>query len=950
MLGAVLAPVLHLAESPVARVAGPSIRLGSLEFLGAAEISRQPPAGALAPVGGLSDLGWDAATGSFLAVSDDRAERGPARLYRIEIPRDFTRIATGDVRVVEEIPLLLPGGRPFPRDSVDLEGLDVREDRIYLSSEGVASSGADPWVAAFSRSGEQLERLPVPSWFLPRGERQGIRSNLGFEALGLSPDGKQLYAGIENALLQDGPEAGPGARSSVRILKWDLARPETPREYWVEVEGVDVPAPKSGAFRTNGLVALLPLSEVELLLLERQYVDSSGHQIKLYRVWLEDSAEVTGKRQLDPRDARPARKEFLLDLRSLGVEVDNFEGLSWGPRLPDGRRTLWLIADDNFNPAQQRSWILALAWDEEPVSIARIQGASHRSPLEGRWVFDVEGVVTAVLEEERRSGFFLESAEPDGDPATSEGLFVAGISRLPRVGDSLRLHGRVEERRANERLLSSTTLLATSLQAARARTLPPPVSWSPARGEAILEDDGLTRFEPEQDLLDRYESLEGMRLLLPGGIVTGPTSRHREIVLWPEGSWEGVGRTWRNGLLRTKTGAPAGRWILSGRLLGPLPELGVGARLEGPVEGIVDYDFSAFRLLLTSPLRPRDAPALVCFDPTRLRGARSSWTLGSLNVENLSAVSSSEKFRRLAEVVVRQMGSPHVLALQEIQDDSGPEDDDVVTSARTLDRFRRSILDSGGPRYQAVWIDPERNREGGQPGGNIRVAVLVDPAVVRPVLRGKAGPLDGAVPALLSGRLGLSPSPGRVAPGSPAFTLDQGEGVRRSLALELERNGEPIFLVVNHLSSKLGDDRDHGARQPPRRLTEALRLAQVRELRAFAEALLDLDQRARIAFVGDLNDFETSEAIESLAARPFENLMVRLPPAERYTYNFEGVSQVLDHVIVSPELARGAAIDAIHVHSDCPEARRASDHDPLVVRFLDPDRPGSRRNENRRRP
>ena len=63
------------------------------------------------------------------------------------------------------------------------------------------------------------------------------------------------------------------------------------------------------------------------------------------------------------------------------------------------------------------------------------------------------------------------------------------------------------------------------------------------------------------------------------------------------------------------------------------------------------------------------------------------------------------------------------------------------------------------------------------------------------------------------------------------------------------------------------------------------------------------------------------------------NLMKRLPEAERSTYVYQGNSQILDHIIVSPALADGAEIEVIHVNSEFPASARASDHDPVIARF-----------------
>jgi predicted extracellular nuclease len=293
----------------------------------------------------------------------------------------------------------------------------------------------------------------------------------------------------------------------------------------------------------------------------------------------------------------------------------------------------------------------------------------------------------------------------------------------------------------------------------------------------------------------------------------------------------------------------------------------------------------------------------------------------------------AERFERIGERIVKRMGAPDVITLEEVQDDSGPagKGDGVVTSRKTLDALVAAVTAAGGPRYEAVWIDPVEGREGGQPGGNIRVALLLNPARVTLVRRGEAGPLDAAEPEGRKRDLRLTLSPGRVAPRSTAFSPTEGEGVRRSLAVELRFGGRTLFVIANHWSSKSDDDRAFGPVQPPRTPTASRRLAQAREIRSFVDRLLAADPKARIVVLGDLNDFEFSEAVRLCAAPPLENLVMRVPVESRYTFNFEGTSQVLDNVVVSPALAREAAIEILHVNSDCSDEKRTSDHDPVVV-------------------
>jgi len=182
----------------------------------------------------------------------------------------------------------------------------------------------------------------------------------------------------------------------------------------------------------------------------------------------------------------------------------------------------------------------------------------------------------------------------------------------------------------------------------------------------------------------------------------------------------------------------------------------------------------------------------------------------------------------------------------------------------------------------------------------------------------------------------LSASPGRIAPGNSAFASDHERGwggCRKSLAAELRVKGEPLFLVVNHLSSKGGDDSLFGARQPPVRPSEVQRSAQAEVLAGFVSELLAQDPGARIILLGDLNEFEYRAPLAVLEDGGLHNLMKTLELAERYTYVYRGNSQVLDHILVSQALVAGAAVEVVHVNAEFAAARRASDHDPVIASF-----------------
>jgi predicted extracellular nuclease len=207
---------------------------------------------------------------------------------------------------------------------------------------------------------------------------------------------------------------------------------------------------------------------------------------------------------------------------------------------------------------------------------------------------------------------------------------------------------------------------------------------------------------------------------------------------------------------------------------------------------------------------------------------------------------------------------------------------------------------------------------------------------VRSVDRGNAGPRDACTVATDRRGALLPTNPCRVAPTDPAWEgrPEAGnEGVRKPLAAEFEFAGRRLFLINLHLSSKLGDDRQFGAFQPPRRPTEAQRVDQAHVVRGFVGGILAADPAAAVVILGDCNDFDFAPPLAVLAAPPFENLLDRLSRAERYTYVFQGNSQALDHIVVPAHLARRAAIDVVHINAEFPERGRSSDHDPAVARL-----------------
>ncbi|MCM2316502.1 MAG: endonuclease/exonuclease/phosphatase family protein [Thermoanaerobaculia bacterium] len=580
-------------------------------------------------------------------------------------------------------------------------------------------------------------------------------------------------------------------------------------------------------------------------------------------------------------------------------------------------------------------------------SVARIhaiQGAGHRSPLEGKRVESVEGVVTAVLASGRAPGFWMQDPKPDRDEATSEALFVSTKDATVdvAVGDHVAVSGDVAETGFPGALTATQIVKPEVRTLSRANTVPPALRVG-AKGRAIpdrvIDDDGLTRFEPRTDAIDFWESIEGMLVEVHDAVVVGATSGYGDMVVLADGGVAAAVRSPRGGIVLQDHDVNPERIIVEPRLVRNPPLVETGDRVAGSIVGVVDYNFGNYRLLNTLPLRS----IIAGFTPpeeTAFRGDAEHVTVATYNVLNLGGTSDAARFSSVAESIVGNLGAPDVIGLQEMQDDSGPADDGIVTASATFAKLTDAIVAAGGPRYEFRQIDPVNNEDGGQPGGNIRVGILFNPARVAFVDRGSGGAAD---PTALEGEgaeARLTLSPGRVDPANPCFagggSGELAEPTRKSLAAELRFGDRKFFVIVNHLKSKRGDDSMFGSAQPPVFKTEEQRMCQAEIIGRFAASILARDPKAAVVVLGDMNEHEFRRPMRRLAELSgMENLVERVPVGDRYTFSFLGNLQVLDNVLVSPSLSRDASagIDIVHVNADRADERAASDHDPIVVRI-----------------
>ena len=532
--------------------------------------------------------------------------------------------------------------------------------------------------------------------------------------------------------------------------------------------------------------------------------------------------------------------------------------------------------------------------------IREIQGAAHLSPLEGQRVLNVTGIVTA----RRANGFYMQDPQPDNDPATSEGIFVFTSSApAVNVGDALSVAGTVSEFRAGgsgglnnltitEIVSPAVTLLSSG------NPLPEPVLVGAAAGfrraarsapgsclERNVENASATcTFDPARDGIDFWESLEGMRVTLRNAIATGPTNGFGEISVVADLGANAGPRTARGGVRVSPGDFNPERVFLDDGFL-PMPVVNVGDSFP-QVTGIVDYTFANFKLQVTEPFTVSSGG--LAPEVTRAQ-APNQLAIASFNVENLAPSNPPEKFAALAAQIVQNLRSPDVIALMEVQDNSGSINDGTVDASLTFNLLAMAIEAAGGPAYQFRSIDPVNNQDGGEPGGNIRVGFFFNPARVAFVDRPGGGPTTATTVVAGPGGAQLSASPGRLDPSNVAFNANAEAGTfpsRKPLAGEFVFKGHRLFMIANHFNSKGGDEPLFGRFQPPALVTEAQRLRQATVVRDFVRSIFALDSHAKVVVLGDLNDFEFSPPLallktcrcttwSSIAARRALHLRVR---------------------------------------------------------------------------
>ncbi|KAK4237803.1 Endonuclease/ exonuclease [Achaetomium macrosporum] len=603
-------------------------------------------------------------------------------------------------------------------------------------------------------------------------------------------------------------------------------------------------------------------------------------------------------------------------------------------------------------------WVLASFQSlAAALTIAEINGNKFISPYSGKSVTNVTGLLIA----KGPNGVWIRSTTPDDDKATSEAVYVFSnsVGSNLTVGDIIILDGKVSEYRSsasyiylteitspkNVRVLSSGNTV-TPLVIGKDTLSPPTMQYSSLDGGDIYSlpnavaniSEANPILDPTKYGLDFWESLSGELVTIRKPQAIKTPNKYGDT--WVVGDWAVTGKNEHGGLTMSDKDSNPEAIVIGSPLDGsknPTTSK-MGDQFED-ITGIVQQTFGVYNILPLTALKTTSS-ASASVSPTSLlsQGECKALTVGSYNVENMAPTSSH--LPKIAAHIVDYLKTPDLMFVQEIQDNNGPTDDGVVDANATLTALVEAINTLSGVTYAFTDIDPVSDEDGGQPGGNIRVAYLYRPEVVSLYKPNPGGSNDATevVPAQGKGKGSggaptLSFNPGRIDPANAAW-----KDSRKPLAAVWKAKGakRPFYTVNVHWSSKGGGTSLHGDVRPPINGAVEARMAQANVTGSFIAKILALDPTAHIIAAGDFNEFSFVQPLKTFSAI---SKMVdideaaNVPAEERYTYAYDMNSQALDHIFVSPALAHSKTtrVEHLHLNSWAAYDDVVSDHDPSIA-------------------
>ena len=324
-------------------------------------------------VGGLSGIDYDKKSQKYYIISDERSATSPSRFYTANINISNNKIANVEFLSVHSLTnskeKTFPPLKEDPVNAADPESIrynPIKKNLVWTDEGDKANrNGAfvlrNPSIYEMDLQGNYTDSFALPRNMLMKAGDEGPRTNGVFEGSTFDEGYQHLYVSLEEPLFEDGPRADVDyPNAPIRITKFDVKTRKPVAQYAYLLDAVArLPFPRD-AFRVNGVSEILWLDDGRLLVMERSYSTGSLKcAVKVYVADLKNASDVSLIASLkDTSLFTPALKKLVLNIDNLNTHIDNVEGITFGPRLPNGNQSLIFIADNNFQMLQKQQVLL----------------------------------------------------------------------------------------------------------------------------------------------------------------------------------------------------------------------------------------------------------------------------------------------------------------------------------------------------------------------------------------------------------------------------------------------------------------------------------------------------------------------------------------------------------------------------------------------------------------
>lgn len=324
-------------------------------------------------VGGLSGIDYDKENDMYYLICDDRSGINDSRFYTAKIYSSLKGIDS--VKFVDTKKLLQKNGTPYPSSKIntalatDPEALRFNplSREIVWASEGERSVSenefafANPAITITSLDGVYSGEFTLPKNLKMQKEELGPRQNGALEGITFEKSYTSLLAALEEPLFEDGVRADVEETNSwVRFYRFNVATRKNVAQYAYRLERIAVKPQPANAFKVNGISDILSIGEDKVLVVERSYsTGRSSCTIKIFLASLSGAKDYKRVKSFNKnRPKAPLTKELLYNMDDLEMYIDNVEGVTLGPELPNGNKSLIFVTDNNFLPTQKTQFLL----------------------------------------------------------------------------------------------------------------------------------------------------------------------------------------------------------------------------------------------------------------------------------------------------------------------------------------------------------------------------------------------------------------------------------------------------------------------------------------------------------------------------------------------------------------------------------------------------------------